>query len=338
MFTPVCRLIGHGSDVVRGRISPDLSTISTCSADKSLYVWDPTTGESIRAFYGHGKELTDLVYHGSGSGIFTSSVDGDVRLFDLRSSSPGASLTFPGTTVHAEYADEYTCLTAGNGANSSLLLAGTSGGYLKFFDARKGSEVISTFAHYNTVCSLETSPNDSMVTSSSLDGTIRIWSASHGDCLMTVNEGTSNPAPCVYSGFSADCEGFIGLFLDSTVRRWSLRDRIASQGKATGPKMTSSTKTFTRTSGFGGIAVPSEDGYVHFLDFMSGKPTQAPTKAHCDDVLSVDCRDNLLISTGAGEDSSCVIWARLSEADSSFVKTDYNLSFNLVSPQIEGLI
>jgi hypothetical protein len=102
--------------------------------------------------------------------------------------------------------------------------------------------------------------------------------------------------------------------------------------------MLGSTKTFARVDEVGGLAVPSEDGFVHFINVMSGKAIQQPVKAHCDDVLSVDCRGDIMVSTGAGEDSSAVIWARISAEESAALKQDYNLTYNLVSPQIEGLI
>ena len=282
--------------------------------------------------------MTDLSYHGSGSGLFTSSLDGEVRLFDLRSSTSTAALAIPHAPSRDGSVEEISCLTAGHSDNSPLVASGSTSGYVKQYDIRHPTLVVSSFAHYNTVCSLESSLDDSMITSSSLDGTIRLWSTRKGDCLLTVNEGTSNNSPCVYSGFTADGEGLIGLFLDSSVRRWSMKDRLRSQRTILGPKISNSTKTFTRIDESGGIAIPSEDGTVHFLNAMTGKLIQDPTKAHADDVLSVDCRGDLMVSTGAGEDSSAVLWVRLLTDSDEDVKANYKLSYNLVSPQIEGLI
>jgi WD40 repeat protein len=333
MFVPICRLTGHGADVTRGRVSPDRSTITTASADKTALLWDSSTGSPIRSFSGHSQEISDVIYHGCGQGIVTSSIDGHLRLFDLRSSSSVATSTFESRGEGIEF----SCLTVGHSINSPLLIGGTTCGQMKVFDTRKGSQTISTFAHYNTLCSLEVSEDDDMIISSSLDGTIRLWSAKRGDCLMTVTDGTSNPSSCIFAGFVED--NFVGLFLDSTIRRWNVKDRINCQGKIVGPTMTNSTKTFGKIKP-GGIAVPSEDGFVHFLDNKSGKQLQPPTKAHADDVLSVDVRGDLLVSTGAGEDSSAVVWlfTENDEEIQEIKSAEYSMTYSLVSPQIEGLV
>lgn len=331
MFKPVARLVGHSADVVRGRISPDSTTIATGSADKCLILWDASRGDPIQQFSDHSREITDVSYHGSGYGVFTSCMDGYIRLFDSRSGGNHPVLQLPRKPRSAETPEELTCLAAGNNPNSPVLVSGSSTGNIVFYDVRKATETISAFAHYNTICSLEMSPNDSLLVSSSLDSTMRVWSASRCDCLMTVDSGISNPAPCVYGGFTADGSGLIGLFLNSAIQRWELSDRVYCKGKLVGPaRMSNSTKTFTKIPG-GGIAVPSEDGTVHFLS-LAGGVVQPATKAHADDVLSVDCVGDLLVSTGAGEDSSGVIWVRDTHT------LDYKLSYHLVSPQIEGLI
>lgn len=339
MHLPVCRLSGHSADVVKGRISPDLHSVSTCSADKSLCVWDTFTGAALRLFEHHKGEVSDLSYHGSGNGVLSSCMDGLIRLFDLRSSSGSPAMMIPHTTQHAEFPEELACLTVGRSANSPILVSGSSMGYLNFYDMRKGDLMVSSFAHYNSIMSLETSPNDTMVASASLDGTIRVFSASKGDCLMTVDEAISRAAPCVYAGFTSDCEGLVGLFLDSTGRRWDMHDRIHPKQVITGPKISNSTKTFAKIDDIGGVAIPSEDGTIHFINVYSGKQVQKPTKAHADDVLSVDYRDGVMISTGAGEDSSAVLWIRVDEEGArTRAQRDYSMSYSLVLPQIEGLI
>ena len=334
MFFPICRLTGHAADVTRARISPDMSTIASASADKSVFVWDTTTGRAVRSLEDHSAEVADICYHGSGSGIFTACLDGKARLFDLRSRASVAAAIFK-----ASEGDELSCLAGGNSVNSPVLLAGSTSGNINFFDIRSRTLAVTTFGHYNAVCSLDVSKNDSMATSSSLDGTIRIWSVARGDGLLTVNEKTSCPSPCVNAGFTFDGQGVIGIFLNSSLRRWNFKDRINSEIKFMGPKITSSTKTFTHVDEKGGIAVPSEDGSVYFINSNTGRSIQEPFKAHSDDILSVECRGDLMVSSGAGEDSSVVIWSRIL-ADEPRVdqSEDYSVSFHLVSPQIEGLI
>jgi WD40 repeat protein len=338
MFIPVTRLVGHSADVTKARISPNMDSITTVSADKTVCIWDSLTGKPLRFFASHGKEVTDCVYHGSSYGVFTSCLDGVCRLFDLRNSSSNPALTL---SKGADSEDQLTCVTAGQSVNSPLVVAGSMTGRIRFYDIRSSSLCVSAFAHYNCVTSVDTSPDDSMIVSASLDTTMRVWSAYKGDCLVSYNNGNSNPSPCVYAGFTADNEGVIGLFLDSSIQRMHLSDRLYPRTKMSfGPRISTSTKTFTRIDSHGGIAVPSEDGSVFFMDSSdgAGKFMQKPIKAHADDCLSVDCRGDLLVSTGAGEDSSAVIWVRRTDGSAIMASNQYKLSYNLVSPQIEGLI
>jgi WD40 repeat protein len=332
MFLPIARLTGHSADVSRARISQALDTLTTVSADKSAIIWDLSTGKALRSLDGHSKEVTDCVYHGTSNGVMTSCMDGVARLFDLRSSRSTAVVTLPKPSSQ-ENAEGLTCLTTGNNGNSPLLITGSAMGNIQFFDLRSLRLCTSSFSHYNSICSLETSPDDTMIVSSSLDSTIRIWSAHKGDCLLSYNNGNSNPSPCVYGGFTSDSKGVIGLFLGSSIIRMDLSDRVYPREKLSGPTISNSTKTFARIDSHGGIAVPSEDGSIHFL---GGRHSQRPMKAHADDCLSVDCRGDILVSTGAGEDSSAVIWVR--QPLGEVPPEDYKMTFNLVSPLIEGLL
>ena len=338
MFIPVARLVGHSADVTRGRVSPNLETVTTVSADKSGTVWDLETCKPMRNLQLHPREITDCVYHASSFGVLTSCLDGVARLFDLRDSSLAPAISLNKLNLAD---DQLTCITSGNSPNSPMVVTGTMNGFIRFYDIRSRSLCVSAFAHYNCVTSLDTSPDDSMVVSASLDTTMRVWSAYKGDCLMSYNNGNSNPSPCVYAGFTSDSEQVIGLFLNSSIQRMHLSDRVYARSKIScGPRISTSTKTFARINSQGGIAVPSEDGSVYFMDTF-GDPSnpfiQKPIKAHADDCLSVDCRGDVLVSTGAGEDSSAVVWVRC--ADCPAVMSDqYKLTFNLVSPQIEGLI
>jgi len=334
MFFPVARLTGHSADVTRGRISPDSRLIGTVSADKTAVIWDAATAKPIRSLIGHVKEVSDCVFHGVPDIFMTSCMDGLARIFDLRCSSGDATLTLPKAAGSGGHPDELTCLTTGHDPNSALLITGSATGKIQSHDLRRASLCLSTFAHYNSICSLETSPDDTMLISASLDSTMRIWSTYKGDCLLSYNNGNSNPAACVYGGFTADSKSVIGLFLDSSIIRMDLSDRVYPREKLIGPKISSSTKTFARTDAHGGIAVPSEDGSIHF--FGRKTPSQKPTKAHADDCLSVDCCGDLFLSTGGGEDSSAVIWIR--RPAQSVMPNDYKLTYNLVSPLIEGLI
>jgi WD40 repeat protein len=333
MFVPVCRLTGQSADVVRGRISPDRSTITTASVDKSVIVWDTASASALQSIGGHEGEITDVCYHGNSHGIYTSCFDGIARLYDLRSSNS----SLPAMTFVCD--EELTCLSSGHDPNSPLLVTGSTTGMVRFFDVRQNRLCVSSFSHYNSICSLEVSGDDSMVISSSTDTTLRVFSTSKGDCLMSLNNGEIHPSPALYATFLPDSSGVVGLFSNASLLAWDLSERVYAKRKYPSPPVGSSTKTIAST-GASGFAVPSSDGRVHFVDVDTGAKIQPATKAHADDVLSVDVVGNIMVSTSGGEDSSGVIWVKMDPDEVVRITNspEYNMTYHLVCPQIEGLV
>ncbi len=330
MYVPVCRLTGHSADVVRGRVSPDMMSVTSASVDKSLLVWDTASASPLRTLGGHDGEISDLCYHDSSNGIFTSCFDGKTRLFDLRSSTSME----PALVLGGE--GELTCVASGNSINSPHLITGDTRGFIRFFDIRQNRACVTSFSHYNSVCSVEVSPDDSMIVSSSVDTTVRIFSSAKGDCLMTVNNGEIHPSPAVYATFLSNNEGVVGLFTNSSIVTYHLSDRVYPKRRMPSPNVGVSTKTICSIPSESNLyAVPSSDGMVHFLNVATGESAQPARKAHADDVLSVDVRGRVMVSTSGGEDSSGVLWV---QTDVDLQDKEYTVSYHLVCPQIEGLV
>lgn len=57
--------------------------IATGSRDKSIRIWDSTTGQCLRTFTGHDNWVRSLIFHPSGKYLLSASDDKTIRVWDL---------------------------------------------------------------------------------------------------------------------------------------------------------------------------------------------------------------------------------------------------------------
>jgi WD40 repeat protein len=306
MFQPLARLTGHSADVLVGRVSPDSTTVATGSADKSVVLWDPSTSSAIRCF-SHESAIADISYHGSSYGIYTASIHGHMRLFDLRVPGPISVID-----LLSPEGDDVTAMASGNSVNSTVLVCGTKSGDLHSFDLRRSTLSVTSFGHYGAVSTIDMSPDDSLILTCSLDSTVRVFSTLHGDCVQTYSSHEGSPIGAVWG---PDRE-VVTLYNNGLLQVGDKKLRV-SRNKFI--------KTLASTPD--GLAVPNDNGTV---DFVSSHSPTRTVKAHCDVAMSAHSTDRLMITTGGREDSSGVIWARAEE--------EREVTFDYITPEIEGLI
>ncbi|ETO06322.1 hypothetical protein RFI_31074, partial [Reticulomyxa filosa] len=79
-------LEGH-SDLVRGiQFSPHYSKIVSCSKDKSIWIWDVSSGTQRQLFEGHSNVWLWYILHPNGLNIISYSKNKSIRIWDIISS------------------------------------------------------------------------------------------------------------------------------------------------------------------------------------------------------------------------------------------------------------
>jgi WD40 repeat protein/transcriptional regulator with XRE-family HTH domain len=218
-------LSGHEKDVISVTFSRDGKYLATGSVDTTVRIWDASSGRLIRVLKGQSAEVGGLVFSPDGKLLLTSSEDGTLIVWDVEtgkllrsfpdftvykvSFSPDgtrlAVATFNGLKVW-KYAlnsaepisleESEAILTISDGGSgifspdgkwlAALSLSAASGNAVKLWNANTGQELLTMVGHTAWVAGLAFSPDGKRLASTSLDGTVRIWSLTPGGETVAV--------------------------------------------------------------------------------------------------------------------------------------------------------
>ncbi|BFZ55635.1 U3 small nucleolar RNA-associated protein 13 [Savitreella phatthalungensis] len=157
----------HDRDINAIDLSPDDSTIASCSQDRLCKLWDASTGSVVAVLKGHKRGVWDCRFSAHDKTIATSSGDRSIKIWALH---------------------DYTCIRTLEGHTNSVLklrwlnagrqLVSAGGdGLVKVWDAvSKTSECITTLDnHTDRVWSLSVSGDGKTIVSGGGDSVVTVW-------------------------------------------------------------------------------------------------------------------------------------------------------------------
>ena len=232
-------LLGHEQDVISVTFSTDGKYIATGSSDTTVRIWDASSGNLLHTLEGHTVEVGGLAFSPEGSLLLSSSEDGTLIIWNVEtgerlrsvpeftlykvSFSPDgkrvAAATFNGLQVWSYTPDSAELITfeesqailtipdgsygifSPDGKHLAAVSFGiASGNAIKVWDAATGQELLTLIGHTDWIMGLAFSPDGKRLASTSLDGTVRIWSLSPGEETIAVSgPGAGYGTRVVYS-------------------------------------------------------------------------------------------------------------------------------------------
>jgi WD40 repeat protein/tetratricopeptide (TPR) repeat protein len=208
-------LYGHTSYVSSLVVLPG-GILGSGSNDKTIKLWNPSTGECLRTLEGHTSNISSLVMLPGGI-LASGSQDQTIKLWNpstgeclrtlegyssVRSSLavlPGGILARGDRTINLWNPSTGECLRTLEGHSSyvsslavlpgGILASGSQDRTIKLWNPLTGECLKTLEGHSNKVNSLAVLPGG-ILASGSQDQTIKLWSPSTGECLRTL-EGHS---------------------------------------------------------------------------------------------------------------------------------------------------
>ncbi|KAJ7213360.1 hypothetical protein C8J57DRAFT_1602078, partial [Mycena rebaudengoi] len=198
---------GHSDGVNSVTFSPDGTRIVSGSDDKTVQIWDATTGTEVTKMEGHSYIVKSVAFSPDGTRVVSGSSDNSVRIWDA---TTGAAVT----KMEGHSNSVYSVAFSPDGAR---VVSGSNDETVRIWDAMTGAEVTKVKGHSSRVRFVAFSPDGTRVVSGSNDDTVRIWDATTG-AEVTKMEGHSDSVKSV--AFSPDGTRVVSGSEDNTVRIW----------------------------------------------------------------------------------------------------------------------
>lgn len=160
--------------------SPDGRRLITASEDGMLKVWDTSNGDFVRDLWKSTGVIDSVTF--SPDGKLLAFTDGSLHVWRLEPNSLEAEAESPSQEI----------LNIPNAAFARFSpdgnrLAAVSGNKIKVWDTATGRELLTLSGHTGWIMGLDFSPDGRQLASTSLDGTLRVWSLAPGQETVTVS-------------------------------------------------------------------------------------------------------------------------------------------------------
>ncbi|MDQ3744660.1 MAG: caspase family protein, partial [Acidobacteriota bacterium] len=280
----------YSTGVYAVAFSPDKRWFATGNKDKTIRVWEVSTGRRVRTLTGHTGWVTSLAFSPDSRWLASASLSGAVKLWDNETGREARTLEGHAESVNAvAFSPDGKTLASASGDST-----------VKLWDVANGQTLRTLNGHTAEVNSVAFSPDGKLVASGGADKSVRLWDAATGQAARELKESSE-----VFSlAFSPDgktlavaCkDGSVKLFDAST---WA--EAHALTGQAGGVRGVAFSPDGHR------LATVSADASARLWDASSGAELSR-LAGHTDAVNGVAfSADGAWLSTGS-EDGSARVW------------------------------
>jgi WD40 repeat protein len=167
------RLVGHTASVKSVAFSPDGTRAATGSADKTIRIWDPSTGDALAVLTAPDR-VNAVAFSPDGRTLLAGYADGTAALWDAAKGTVAARIAGHDGPILAAVFDP----------EGRSVVTGGDDTMIRFWDARTGAEGPVLAGHAGAVSALAFVGQ--RLLSGGHDKTLRVWDPATGDQLLRI--------------------------------------------------------------------------------------------------------------------------------------------------------
>jgi WD40 repeat protein len=202
-------LTAHTDAVFSLAIMPDGKTLVTGSGDKTIKIWNLSTGELKNTLIGHTDAVFSLAMTPDGQTLVSGSGDKTIKIWNLSTGRIKSTLTGHTDVV-------ISCAISKDG---KTLVTGSGDKTIKIWNLSTGQLKNTLIGHTNGVRALAITPDGQTLVSGSGDNSIKIWNLSTGELKNTL----IGHIDTVFSlAITPDGQTLVSGSGDKTIKIWNL--------------------------------------------------------------------------------------------------------------------
>jgi WD40 repeat protein len=291
-------LQGHKGWVLSVAISADGKRIVSGGWDRTVKVWDATTGQHLRTLQGHTAAVLAVAISSDGKRIVSASSDDGVKVWDLNTGKE--LLSFRGRRASVS--------GVAISPDGRRIVIGGVDKTVHIHEATTGKHLRTLKGHTDAVTGVAISADGKRIVSGSLDKTVKVWDAHTGKALLTL-EGHTRLVQSV--AISGDGKRIVSGSHDQTVKVW---DAITGKGLLTLEGHTPMVLSVAFSGDGRRIVSGGGDGMVKVWDTATGKQLLS-LKGHTGPVSSVTMSVDGKRIVSASWDKTMKVWDVASRHD-----------------------
>lgn len=151
---------GHTNDVDAVAFSPDRRWLASGSYDKTIRIWELSTGRTLRTLTGHTDDVWSLSFSPDGKRLASASQDGTVKVWDTNSWDTLYALNSSETFTDVLFGSDNQILVVVRGAREE-----GGGSVIEVHDATRGNKLHEITLDWNRPYPLVVTPNGRILSS-----------------------------------------------------------------------------------------------------------------------------------------------------------------------------